>query len=119
MTPMERLRQSSRPAILALVWFALTQAVAVAAPLLSSGNTQVICSAAGATLVPTDDDSSQASHARLHCPLCLTHLAAAPPPSPQTVALLPIEQAVPGLPAGVVRALGTVTPPQRAPPGIS
>lgn len=119
MSPLQSLRQSSRLAWLALAWFGLTLAAAVAAPAIRPVQSMVICSAAGHYLQPLDADDAGVEHSRLHCPLCLTHVSAAPPPSPTHATVQPQAQALPRLDAGIRVAAGTVTPLPRAPPALS
>ena len=117
---LQALRQSKWIARCVLVWFALSMAVAVAAPVVNPQATVLVCSAAGAVkLVNAGDDVPQpvAQHG-LDCVLCLA--LHAPPATP---AVAQVHQ--PGLsfalkPAPVAYA-GWHTaspPPARGPPDL-
>lgn len=117
MTALQTLRQSTRLTMTVMAWFVLTLAAAVAAPMLPVGPDMVICSAAGQRTQPASDDA--AAQVRLHCPLCLTHVAAATAPPCQGVAAMPMAAAQPRLDCGARFGAGTVTPLARAPPVVS
>ncbi len=117
---LQALRQSKFIARCVLVWFALSMAVAAAAPLVNPQATVLVCSAAGAVkLVSAGEDVPQpALQHGLDCVLCLALIA--PPAAPVAP-----ELSQPGLlfalkPAPVAFA-GWHTaspPPARGPPDL-
>jgi hypothetical protein len=66
---------------LTLVWFALSLAVAVAAPIVHPQSMEVICTSPGmAKLVLQSDDSGPVSDmSQWECPLCMLPFSAPPP----------------------------------------
>ena len=71
MTLLHTLRNTPWLARLALLWFALTLGVAVASPIVSPQDQQMVCSAAGMIkLVINDDGTVTPGSAAMHCPLC-------------------------------------------------
>lgn len=86
MNPLHTLRNTPWLARLALLWFALTLGMAVAAPVLTGDKQVTLCSAGGMVkLVLNDDGSTSSAPAALDCPLCA--VGGAPGP----VMLLPSE----------------------------
>jgi hypothetical protein len=79
MSLLQALRQSKFLARCVLVWFALSMAVAVAAPIVNPQPTALVCSAAGAVKLVSAgaDDSAPVQNHLLECVLCLA--SSAPP----------------------------------------
>lgn len=87
MNPLHTLRNTPWLARLALLWFALTLGLAVAAPVVNGNKQVTLCTAGGMVkLVLNDDGSASSAPAVLHCPLCVVGGAPAP------VQLLPSAQ---------------------------
>ena len=82
------LRQSKRIARCVLAWFALSMAVAVAAPIVNPQSSALVCTASGAVKLVTagDDTSVPVLGHSLDCVLCLA-LNAPPAAVPELVAL--------------------------------
>lgn len=119
MTHLQTLRNATRMAFLAMLWFALALVAAAVSPWLHANPGMVICSASGTHVQAVDSDGAPASQIGLHCPLCLSTLASAPPAF-RPVGPFPMPgHAVPGFDAGVIATAVTVTPPPRAPPIFS
>ena len=117
MTLLHTLRNTPWLARLALLWFALTLGVAVASPIVSAPNEQMVCSAAGMVkLVVNDDGTVTASSAVMHCPLCA--VSGAPPAvlSIQLPVLAPVGRVLQSIPAARVADLSASPPPSRGPP---
>lgn len=96
MTLLQALRQSRLVARFALVWFVLSMAVAVAAPVVQPQASMLVCSASG-SLVLADSGSDEgvvASSHTLNCVMCLSLYAT--PPAPVDLAGLPRAAAVHG-----------------------
>lgn len=120
MTLFARLRRIATrlPGRALLAWFALTLAVAVAAPMAHAGSAQDICTSAGAAGLFADAGAPPAAAPHLDCPLCLP--TAPPPPAWDA---WPAAQPAPAyLPrwAARVRAVAheDSAPPVRAPPRL-
>jgi hypothetical protein len=117
---LQALRQSKWIARCVLVWFALSMAVAVAAPVVNPQATVLVCSAAGAVkLVNAGDDVPQpmAQHG-LDCVLCLALNA---PPATPAVAQVHQSGLSFALKAAPVAFAGWHTaspPPARGPPDL-
>ncbi|MGO4391006.1 DUF2946 family protein [Variovorax sp. M-6] len=116
---MSALRRARLLACFVLAWFALSLGVAVASPLVQPKAMQIVCSAAGATmLVALTDDGAQAPAAsHLDCPLCLP--AGAPPPAlplAELPTLQPLGHAVQSIPAARIAAATAAPLPARGPP---
>lgn len=119
MTALHSLRHATRLTVMVLVWFVLTLAAAVAAPLLTNSPERVICSANGHYVQTSDQNSDPTEQARLHCPLCLVHISAAPPTATPDTLVLPLAQPLPSPLVGVLISVSTIIPPARAPPVFS
>jgi hypothetical protein len=116
---MSALRRARLLASFVLAWFALSLGVAVASPLVQPKPMEIVCSAAGATMlvVLTDDGAQAPAAGHLDCPLCLP--ATAPPPALPAVrlpALLPLGHALQSIPAARIAAATAAPPPARGPP---
>ena len=75
------LRQAHHIARFMLVWFVLSLAVAIAAPLVHPQGMQLVCTASGsikAIAIGEEVQGNSASHHTLDCPLCA--VLGAPPP---------------------------------------
>ncbi len=83
------LRQSKLIARCVLAWFALSMAVAVAAPIVNPQASALVCSASGAVKLINggDDTSAPVSGHSLDCVLCLAFDA--PPAAAAEFAVLP------------------------------
>jgi len=106
-------------ASLVLAWFALSLGVAVASPLVQPKAMEIVCSAAGASMlvVMTDDGAQAPATGHLDCPLCLP--TGAPPPAMPLVQLptvQPLGQAVQSIPAARIAAATAAPLPARGPP---
>jgi len=116
---MSALRRARLLASFVLAWFALSLGVAVASPLVQPKAMEIVCSAAGATmLVAMTDDGAQApATGHLDCPLCLP--AGAPPPAlplNRLPTLQPLGHAVQSIPAARIAAATAAPLPARGPP---
>ena len=116
MTPLQTLRNATRMAFLAMLWFALTLAAAVVTPWLNAPTGMVICSAGGTRMQPIEPDGTPVAQSGLHCPLCLSTLAAAPPAFQRIEPILKPGHAAPRFGAGLMAVAVTVRPPPRGPP---
>ena len=118
---MQRLRNVKLVARFMLVWFALSIGVAIASPMITSQEMQLVCSSAGAmkVVVASDDSKVPASSHILHCPLCAS--IGAPPPMEMLAfdATAPLRFVLPS--AGNEFALFVLAapPPARGPPTSS
>jgi hypothetical protein len=118
MLSLQALRQSRFIARCVLVWFALSMAAAMAAPVVNPQASVLVCSTSGAVkLVPSGDDSpaTATTHA-FECVLCFA--LDAPPaaaPAPQTLAQAAATQA-PGPDPAVVPFRSAAPLSARAPP---
>lgn len=117
MNPLHTLRNTPWLARLALLWFALTLGMAVAAPVLSGDKPVTLCTTGGMVkLVLNDDGSTSSAPAALDCPLCAVGGAPAPVmllPSEPPRALCHTRQ---GIPAAPVASLSSAPLPARGPP---
>jgi hypothetical protein len=116
---MQALRNARFLARLVLAWFALSVGLAVAAPLLNSTDTQLVCSGSGGMkLVNGDAGSTVAGHV-LECPLCASFTA---PPNPAQHAVQPDSAGADVLHPLVAARIAAITgapPPARGPPSLS
>lgn len=115
---MDCLRSRSQWIRMALLWFSLATAVAVAAPIVQPKTLQLLCSENASVWVMIDADGQAVelgSHS-LDCPLCLSAL---PPPAQVPTAAVtpaPIPHALtPGYEAHIAALVGAPMPP-RGPP---
>ena len=119
MRVMTRLRHAKLLARFVLVWFAMSIAAAIAAPLVKPQALTLICAGAGGMklLPPTDDGGQPVASHTLDCPLCVG-LGAPPPPLAQVVhAPVPAPgELCQGVPATHVAALHAAPLPARGPP---
>lgn len=102
-----------------LAWFALSIAVAAAAPLVAAQDMELICSGTGVVklIVKGDDGNSAPGASHLDCPMCMPYPAPPPPiwqlplpaPSPLLHALRPV-------PAARIAAITAAPLPARGPP---
>jgi hypothetical protein len=116
---MQKLRNAWILARLVLAWFALSVAVAAAAPLVNPQSIELLCSGSGAMKVlvkSADGTPAPAVHSTMDCPLCASAGApppvafgAAAPPQPLALALQPI-------PAARIAARTAAPLPARGPP---
>ena len=119
MTFLHTLRNTPWLAKLALLWFALTLGVAVAAPMVSPQNELMLCTAAGMLKVTVHADGSVSSSpsAQAHCPLCV--VGGAPPAFVNLTfqPAQPLGQVRQCIPATRIAASSAAPPPSRGPPG--
>lgn len=119
---MPALRRARLLASLVLTWFALSLGVAVASPLVQPKAMEIVCSAAGASMLVamtemTDDGAQAPATGHLDCPLCLP--TGAPPPAMPLVQLptvQPLGHAVQSIPAARIAAATAAPLPARGPP---
>ena len=102
-----------------LAWFALSIAVAAAAPLAAAQDMELICSSTGVVklIVKGDDGSSAMGASHLDCPMCMPY-AAPPPPIWQLSlpTLSPLFHALQPVPAARIAAITAAPLPARGPP---
>ena len=119
MRAMSSLRHTKLLARFVLVWFALSIAAAIAAPLVRPQPLALICSAGGVMklLAKTDDGGQPGASHTLDCPLCVG-LGAPPPLLAQAVhAPMPAPGYVAqGVRATHIAALRAAPLPPRGPP---
>lgn len=116
---MSALRRARLLASFVLAWFALSLGVAVASPLVQPKPMEIVCSAAGASMlvVLTDDGAQAPAAGHLDCPLCLP--TGAPPPALPLADLptaQPLGHAVQSIPAARIAAATAAPLPARGPP---
>lgn len=116
---MPALRRARLLASFVLAWFALSLGVAAASPLVQPKPMEIVCSAAGASMlvVLTDDGAQAPATGHLDCPLCLP--AGAPPPALPLAALpaiQPLGHALQSIPAARIAAATASPLPARGPP---
>jgi len=120
MTLLQALRQSRLVARSVLAWFALSMAVAIAAPVVQPHSSTLVCSASGAVkLVDSgSDDSVAAGHHTLDCVLCLA--LNAPPAVVADFATLPLAPVAHGanLAQSPLAIRSDATLAARAPPAL-
>jgi hypothetical protein len=115
---MQSLRHAHRIARFVLVWFALSIGVAIASPVVSPQELQLVCSSAGSIKLITSGDDGTAKPLRLtlDCPLCAG--LGAPPPVVTALfsSAVPHFLALP-VPDSLSLAMASATPPPaRGPP---
>lgn len=102
-----------------LMWYVVFVGAAVASPLVSPAQWQMICSGSGMMLVDTADGEELAVQGKgMECPLCVGN--AAPPPAPG-ISLpppCPLAHAQRKLPAAHIAALTAPPLPSRGPPAL-
>jgi hypothetical protein len=122
MQTLQFMRQAHALARFALVWFALSIGVAIAAPIVKPQAMELICTSAGAmkVLVKTDDGAKELSGHTLDCPLCAS-ISAPPPASTRTTAepVQPLAYVQQSIPAAHIASLTAAPLPARGPPAIS
>lgn len=118
---MQRLRTSIATARAVLAWFALSLAVAMAAPVFKPLVTELICGSHGAMVVVQPDAAAGTPQAKvLECPAC-GWLGAAPPLQPQAQqGAAPLPWVVPPFFSTPPVTAASVAPlPARGPPASS
>ena len=117
MSLLHTLRNTPWLARLALLWFALTLGVAVASPIVSPQDQQMVCSAAGMIkLVINDDGTVTPGSAAMHCPLCA--VGGAPPAviGIQVPVIAPMGRVLQSIPTTHLADPSASPPPSRGPP---
>jgi hypothetical protein len=103
---------------LALLWFALTLAVAVASPLVNPQNELVICTAVEMVKVVFNADGSANTSAssEVHCPLCV--VGGAPPVFVTLTfqSVQPLSHVLQRISVARIAAPTAAPPPSRGPP---
>jgi hypothetical protein len=121
MTFLHTLRNTPSLTKLALLWFALTLGVAVAAPLVHPQQEQLICTSMGMLKVVFNDDGSYSAVGTsdgMVCPLCVVggapaSVAVTTPHSPHRLG-----HVMQSIPVARLAALMGVQPPARGPPQL-
>lgn len=102
-----------------LMWYVVFVGVAVASPLVSPAQWQMICSGSGMMLVDTADGEDLAAKGMgMECPLCVGN--AAPPPAADISLPLPcpLAHALQRAPAAHIAVLTAPPLPSRGPPAL-
>ncbi|EPD44891.1 hypothetical protein HMPREF9701_00482 [Delftia acidovorans CCUG 274B] len=116
---MQTLRNCLMLPRLALAWFMLALAMAVASPIVHPRSLEVVCTGNGSMQVVVLDDEGQASagtHHSLDCPLCLVVTPASLHPSPEFEQPQPLGLAVQPVESARIAALVGAPLPPRGPP---
>ena len=114
------LRSSPWLSRLTLLWFALTLAAAVAAPVIHPQSELVICSGLGMQRVLIDGDGTVTSSAvaGISCPLCLMGGAPAPTTVPIVAPVQALGPVVPCAQTAHIARFHATPPPARGPPRL-
>lgn len=115
------LRNTPWLAKLALLWFALTLGVAVAAPMVNPQTELVICTGVGMLKVVLTDGGSLTTVPidtgdTYFCPLCMVGGAPAPVAVNTVEPHQPLRHVLQHIPAAIIAALTGAPPPARGPP---
>ncbi|WP_047219087.1 MULTISPECIES: DUF2946 family protein [Delftia] len=116
---MQTLRNCLMLPRLALAWFMLALAMAVASPIVHPRSLEVVCTGNGSMQVVVLDDEGQASagtHHSLDCPLCLAVTPASLHPSPEFEQPQALGLAVQPVESARIAALVGAPLPPRGPP---